>query len=57
MLGEAVLTYTRKRIIYIEVITMIVFIIGLMLGGFAGVCVMAMMNMASYEDDMMEKFS
>ena len=36
---------------------MIVFIIGLMLGGFAGVCVMAMMNMASYEDDMMEKFS
>ena len=34
---------------------MIGFVIGLMAGGFIGVCVMAMMNLASYEDDRMSK--
>ena len=34
---------------------MIGFIIGLLAGGFLGVCVMAMMNLASYEDDIMGK--
>ena len=34
---------------------MIGFLIGLLAGGFLGVCVMAMMNLASYEDDTMDK--
>lgn len=32
---------------------MIGFLIGLLSGGFLGVCVMAMMNLTSYEDDRM----
>lgn len=34
---------------------MIGFFIGLLVGGFVGVCVMAMMSLASYADDTMEK--
>ena len=34
---------------------MIGFLIGLLAGGFLGVCVMAMMNLASYEDDRMNR--
>ena len=34
---------------------MIGFLIGLSVGGFIGVCVMAMMNFASYEDDRMHR--
>lgn len=34
---------------------MIGFIIGLMIGGFLGVCVMAMLSLASEADDRMEE--
>lgn len=34
---------------------MIGFFIGILIGGLVGVCVMAMLNLASYTDDTMDK--